>query len=241
MRHSVAAAGAAAAGLLLAACTSPAPPAAAPDPDTASLTAVAGQSSATLNVLTGTAVLTIKTANFGTGGSLLRVGTPPGGPAPHLRDTTAQPGGSTVVSLSAPGAAQVTVTLNSAVAWQLNLGGGTTRTSADLRGAQVTGIAITAGSDVISLALPRPHGDVRVQLAAGASQFLLSRPQGVPAQVIVNGGAGKVSLDGRDYAGVAAGAVFSTAGWGTGTGSFDVDATAGADQVTVTTRQGTAR
>ena len=237
MRYSVAVAGAGsvAAGLLLAACTSSSAPA-APAPDTASLTAVAGRSSATLNVLTGTAILTIKTANFGAGGSLLRVGTPPGGPAPHLRDTTAQPGGSTDVFLSAPGAAQVTVTLNTAVAWQLNLGGGTARTSADLRGGQVTGIVITAGSDVINLALPRPRGDVRVQLAAGASQFLLSRPEGVPAQVIVNGGAGNVSLDGHDYVGVAAGAVFSTAGWGTGTASFDVDATAGADQVTVTAR-----
>jgi hypothetical protein len=241
MRHSVAVAGAGSvvAGLLLAACTSSSAP--VPDPNTASLTAVAGQSGATLNVLTGTALLTIKTANFGAGGSLLRVGTPPGGPAPHLRDTAAQPGASTDVFLSAPGAAQLTVTLNTAVAWQLNLGGGTTRTDADLRDGQVTGIAITAGSDVINLALPRPRGDVRVQLAAGTSQFLLSLPEGVPAQVIASGGAGGVSLEGRHYTGVAAGAVFSTAGWGTDTAGFEVDATAGADQVTVTARPGGSR
>jgi hypothetical protein len=235
MRRSVigAGAGAAAAGLLLAACTSSS---SSPDPDTASLTAAAGQSTATLDVLTGTALLVIKTADFGPGGSLVRVDTPHGGPGPRLRDTTSQPGGSTVVSLSAPGAAQVTVTLNTAVAWQLNLGGGTTRTNADLRDGQVAGIAFTAGSDVIDLALPRPRGSVRVQLAAGASQFLLSLPKGVPAQVIAGGGAGEVSLDGRAYVGVAAGAVFSTAGWGAGAAAFDVDATAGADRVIVTAR-----
>lgn len=236
MRRSVAAAGmgTVAASLLLAACASSSSP--TPDSDTATLTAAVGQSTATLNVLTGTSVLTIKTASFGAGGSLVTVSTPRGGPAPQLRETNSQSGGSTVVSLSAPGAAQVTVTLNAAVAWQLNLGGGTTRTSADLRGGQVTGIAFTAGSDIISLALPRPHGNVRVQLAGGASKFLLSLPKGVPAQVIAGGGAGEVSLDGHDYVGVGGGAVFSTAGWGTGPAGFEIDATAGAAQVSVTAR-----
>jgi hypothetical protein len=73
-------------------------------PHTATLTAAVGHSGATLNVLTGTAVLKIGVANFGVSGSLLRVSTPAGGPPPHLQDTTAQPGGSAVVDLSAQGA-----------------------------------------------------------------------------------------------------------------------------------------
>lgn len=222
------------------AATSAAPPPATPQaPPTASLDAD-GRSRATLEVLTGTAALTIGTADFGAGGALLRVSTPAGGPPPHLRATdvggTARPDQAAVVELSAPGASQVTVTLNTAVGWRLILGGGTTRTTADLRGGQVTGIAFTAGSSVISLALPRPRGRVPVQLAGGASQFLLSLPEGVPARVTAAGGAGEASLEGQDHVGVAGGSVFTTPGWSGRAPGFDIDATAGASRLAVTAR-----
>ena len=66
MRRSLAVAGVVAAGLLTACSSSP------PGPHTATLTAVTGHSGATLNVLTGTALLTIGMANFGDGGALTR-------------------------------------------------------------------------------------------------------------------------------------------------------------------------
>ena len=196
------------------------------------------RSSATLHVLTGTADLRIGVADFGAGGALLRVSTPADGPAPQLREANgaAQPGPGTVVDLSAPGASAVTVTLNTSVSWRLVLGGGTTHTAADLRGGQVTSIAFTAGSDVISLTLPRPRGSVPVQLAGGASQFLLSLPGGVPARVTAAGGAGEVSVEGQDHVGVAGGSVFTTPGWAADVPGFDIDATAGAAHVAVTAR-----
>jgi hypothetical protein len=217
---------------LLAACSS-APPA----PHTATLTAD-GTSTATLRVLTGTAVLTIGTANFGAGGALLRVSTPAADPPPQLRTASVKAGSGTLAELSAKGASAVTVTLNAAVTWRLDLGGGTTRTVADLRGTQVAGISFTAGADVIDLTLPRPHGSVPVQLAGGASQFLLSLPNGVPARVTAAAGAGEVSLEGQDHAGVAGGSVFTTPGWAPDVAGFDIDATAGAARVTVTARAG---
>ena len=227
--HSVAVASAVSTGLLAACSSGP------PAPHTATLTAH-GSSAATLQVLTGTAVLTIGTANFGAGGALLRVTTPADDPPPQLRTASADAAAGTLVELSAKGASAVTVTLNTAVGWRLDLGGGTTRTVADLRGAQVAGISFTAGSDVIDLTLPRPHGSVPVQLAGGASQFLLSLPGGVPARVTAAAGAGEISLEGQDHVGVAGGSVFTTPGWAPGVASFDIDATAGAARVTVTAR-----
>lgn len=197
---------------------------------------------ATLDVLTGTAALKIGVADFGVSGALLRVSTPASGPAPRLWEVSAngatRQGQDTIVDLSASGASAVTVTLNAAVSWRLVLAGGTTRTTADLRGGQVTGIAFTAGSDVISLALPQPHGNVPVQLAGGASQFLLSLPAGVPVRMTAAGGAGEVSLDGQDHVGVAGGSVFTTPGWTPSAAGFDIDATAGAARVAVTARAG---
>lgn len=229
---SIAAGTALACGVLAACSSGPPLPPPAPAAHTASLD-VDGHSRAVLDVLTGTTVLTIGTAVFAPGGPLLQVSTPAGGPAPQLSATG--PDGA-LVDLAAGNAAAVTVTLNAAVRWQLELDGGSTRTSADLRGGQVTGIAFNAGSSVISLALPRPQGSVPVQMTGGASQFLLSLPGGVPARVTAAGGAGEVSLEGQNHTGVAGGSVFTTPGWAPGGPGFDIDATAGASRIAVTAR-----
>jgi hypothetical protein len=236
-----------AAAALLAACSSVTPqqlglPATAPAANpaatahTVSLTA-GGRTRASLDVLTGTTVLTIGTAGFGPGGPLLTVTTPAGAPAPML--SASDPDGAghpTLVDLSAPNAPAVTVTLNAGVSWQIDLDGGATRTDVDLRGGQLSGIAFNAGSSLVTLALPRPHGNVPVQMVGGASDFQLSLPTGVPAQVTAGGGASEVSLEGQEHTGVAGGSVFTTAGWAPGMAGFDIDATAGVSQITVTAR-----
>ena len=211
-----------------------------PGPHTASLPAD-GHSRATLRVLTGTPVLTIDFAKPGPSGTLVRVTTPAGSPPPQLAavgGSAALPSGGGVINVSAPNATAVTITLSSAVSWQLDLAGGTTRTVADLRGGQVTGISITKGSDVIDLTMARPNGSVPVRLAAGARQFLLRLPAGVPARVAAAAGAGEVSLDGRSHVGVAAGSAFTNPAWASGAAGFDVDATAGAAHITVATWSG---
>ena len=194
---------------------------------------------ASLDVLSGTTVLTIGTANFGPGGPLLTVTTPAGTPVPQLSasnpDGTAN-GNGPLVDLTAPNSPAVTVTLNAGVSWQIDLDGGASRTDVDLTGGQLSGISFNAGSSLVTLALPRPHGNVPVQMVGGASDFQLSLPNGVPAQVTAGGGASEVSLEGQQHTGVAGGSVFTTAGWGPGVTGFNIDATAGVSQITVTAR-----
>jgi hypothetical protein len=209
-----------------------------------------GRASATLEVVSGTRLLSVDVANLGgTGGTLVRASTPDGAPVrPVLRlsrgDGRGRSGQADTVSLTLEVAAgsstagnggnyAVTVTLNAAVTWQLDFGGGTERTIADLRGGRLSGLTFTAGSDVIDATLPRPRGTVGIRLAGGASQFLLSAPRGVPVRVQAAGGAGRVSVDGGGLAGVAGGSVFATPGWQAATARFDVDATAGAADIAV--------
>jgi hypothetical protein len=230
-----------AAAALLAACSSATPPPlGVPAPAITSHTvsmAAGGRTRASLDVLTGTTVLTIGTASFGPGGSLLTVTTPGGAPVPLLSASDPDgTGNGTLVDLSAPNAPAVTVTLNAGVSWQIDLDGGATRTDVDLRGGQLSGIAFNAGSNLVTLALPRPHGSVPVQMVGGASDFQLSLPTGVPARVTAGGGASEVSLEGQEHTGVAGGSVFSTTGWAPGVTGFDIDATAGVSQITVTAR-----
>jgi hypothetical protein len=232
---------------LLAACSTVSPqqlglPAAGPATTPAAFShtvslAADGRTRATLDVLTGTTVLTIGTASFGPGGSLLTVSTPAGAPVSQLSASSPSGAGNgAVVDLSAPNAPTVTVILNADVSWQIDLDGGASRTDVDLRGGRLSGIAFDAGSSLVTLALPRPHGSVLVQMIGGASDFQLSLPTGVPAQVTAGGGASEVSLEGQQHTGVAGGSVFTTAGWAPGAAGFDIDATAGVSQLTVTAR-----
>lgn len=209
-----------------------------PGPHSASLPAD-GRLRATLDVTTGTPALTIDFGNLGSGRTLLRVTTPAGSPAPRLAadgDGAAVGAGNGVIKVSATDATAVTITLSSAVSWQLDLAGGTTRTVGDLRGGRVTGVSITKGSNIIDLTMPGPAGRVPVRLAAGASQLLLSVPAGAAVRVATSAGAGRISLNGAAHVGVVGGSAYMTPSWDQGAPGFDVDATAGASRITVTTR-----
>ena len=199
-----------------------------------------GRTSAALKITTGTPVLQVSVGNLG--GTLLRVSTPDDAPVRPVLS------GSKLIVLSLTGAAQgsgsqgsgsqgsgyaVKVVLNSAVTWSLDLAGGTQRTMADLRGGNVGGIAVTAGTDVLDVSLPKPAGTFPFLLAGGASQFLLSLPGGVPAQVTVGGGASFVSVDDQNLTGVAGGTVLTPPGWATATSRFYIDATSGFSRLTV--------
>ncbi len=198
----------------------------------------AGRTSAALKVTAGTPVLEVSVGKLR--GTLLRVSTPDDAPVRPVLS------GSELILLSLTGAGPasgsgpsqgsgyaVKVVLNSAVTWSLDLAGGTQYTEADLRGGKVGGIAVTAGSDVLDVSLPKPSGTLPFLLAAGASQFLLSLPGGVPAQVTVGGGASFVSVDDQNLTGVAGGTVLTPPGWATATSRFDIDATSGFSRLTV--------
>jgi hypothetical protein len=194
----------------------------------------AGRTSAALKVTAGTPVLKVSVGKLG--GTLLRVSTPDDAPVRPVLS------GSRLIVLSLTGAAAapgqgsgyaVKVVLNSAVTWSLDLAGGTQRTEADLRGGKLGGIAVTAGSDILDVSLPKPTGTLPFLLAGGASQFLLSLPGGVPAQVTVGGGASFVSVDDQNLTGVAGGTVLTPPGWATATSRFDIDATSGFSRLTV--------
>jgi len=196
--------------------------------------ASAGRSQAALEITAGTPVLDVSTARLP--GTLLRVSTPGNAPVRPVLSGSAP----IVLSLagsasSGPGTAAyaVSVVLSSSVVWSLDFAGGTERTQADLRGGRVGGIAVTAGSDILQVSLPRPAGTLPFLLAGGVTQFQLSLPGGVPARVTVGGGASYVSVDNQDLTGVAGGTVLTPPGWASAPSRFDIDATSGFSRLTI--------
>ena len=133
---------------------------------------MAGRSQAALKITGGTPVLDVSFANLH--GALLRASTPDGAPIRPVLSGSAP----IVLSLASGGTTSagskgdaVTVVLSSSVVWSLDFAAGTQRTEADLRGGRVGGIAVTAGSDVLDVSLPRPSGTLPFLLAGGVSQF----------------------------------------------------------------------
>jgi len=197
--------------------------------------AAAGRTHAALEVVSGTSFLDISVAKLG--GTLLQASTPAGAPVRPVLS------GSRLIVLSLTGdkpaghgqssSYAVRVVLSSAVTWSLDLAGGTQRTDVDLRGGRVGGIAVTAGSDIFDVSLPRPAGTLPFLFAGGASQFSLSLPGGVPVRVTAGGGAAFLTVDGQSLTGVAGGTVLTPPGWAAATARVDVDATAGVSSLTV--------
>ena len=196
--------------------------------------ASAGRSQAALEITTGTPVLDVSIARLP--GTLLRVSVPDNAPVTPVLS------GSVPIVLSLTGrnvsswhgpAYTVSVVLSSSVRWSLDFAGGTQLIRADLRGGQVGGIAVTAGSDILQITLPRPAGTLPFLLAGGVTQFQLGLPGGVPARVTVGGGASYVSVDAQDLTGVAGGTVLTPPGWASAASRFDIDATAGFSRLTV--------
>ena len=193
-----------------------------------------GRTQAALKITGGTSVLHVSVANLH--GALLRASTPDGAPVRPVLSGSAP----IVLSLAGGGTTSagstdyaVTVVLSSSVAWSLDFAAGTQRTEADLRGGRVGGIAVTAGSGILDVSLPRPSGTLPFLLAGGVSQFLISLPGGVPARVSVGGGASYVSTGSQDLTGVAGGTVLTPPGWATATSRLDIDATSGFSRLTV--------
>jgi hypothetical protein len=205
-----------------------------------------GLTRAELKVTSGTAILDVSVGKLG--GTLLRVSAPDGAPVrPVLSGSGRAAPGLIVLSLAgtAPGGQgaprrdsgyAVKVVLNAAVTWSLDLAGGTQLTRVDLRGGKVAGIAVMAGSDTLDMSLPRPSGTLPLLLAGGVSQFLLSLPDGVPAQVTVGAGASFVSLDGQHLTGIAGGTVVTSPGWAAAASRYDIDATSGFSRLAVSRR-----
>jgi hypothetical protein len=191
----------------------------------------AGRTSATLEIVSGTPVLTVEVARLG--GTLLRAWTPSGDRVKPVL-TGSSPVRLSLVSAGGGGkAGPVSVQLNSAIAWNLDFAGGTQRTVANLRGGRVSGMTFAAGSDVIDVTMPRPSGTVIIRVAAGASQLLLTLPPGVPARVTAGGGSSQVTMDSLSHTGVAGGTVITAPGWATAGARFDIDATSGVARVAI--------
>jgi hypothetical protein len=95
----------------------------------------------------------------------------------------------------APRRASLSLALNPAGTWAIDLRGGVSDLRADLRDLRVSGITVSGGAKDVVVDLPRPDRELAVRVEGGVSNAVVRRPAGVPVAVEIYGGATGLRLD----------------------------------------------
>lgn len=95
-----------------------------------------------------------------------------------------------------PHRSSLTVILNPAIAWSIELAGGVSGLRADFDGARVGELAIRGGATDLALDLA---GATSVRVEGGVSGAVVRRPADVPVSVRIDGGAHELRLDGDRF------------------------------------------
>ena len=127
------------------------------------------------------------------------------------------------------------IALNPAVPWDIELRGGATRLSADLRLVDLRSFELTGGTSRVELNLPRPAGVVSIRITGGMSIASIHRPPGVAARLTLKGGAGQIVLDDQRVKGPG-NLLLETPSAGSAAARYEVEITGGASRVAVDER-----
>jgi hypothetical protein len=93
------------------------------------------------------------------------------------------------------------IVLNATVPWSIELRGGASSWSADLRKLRLESFELRGGANKVELLLPRPEGVVQIRIKGGISRVSIERPVGVACGLEVRGGVSEISVDGEGFKG----------------------------------------
>ena len=93
------------------------------------------------------------------------------------------------------------IVLNATVPWSIELRGGASSWSADLRKLRLESFELRGGANKVELLLSRPEGVVPIRIKGGISRVSIERPVGVACGLEVRGGVSEISVDGEGFKG----------------------------------------
>ena len=130
------------------------------------------------------------------------------------------------------------VALNASIPWDVELCGGASRLTVDLRGLRLGSLKVDGGASRLEVVLPAPSGIVTMVILGGASNVAIGRPEGVAARLRVDGGATNLTFDDR-HIGAAGGVLDLQSGdYGAATDRYDIAVTGGANNLSIDEQQG---
>jgi DNA-binding MarR family transcriptional regulator len=120
--------------------------------------------------------------------------------------------------------------LNATLAWEIELRGGATNLTADVRSLNLTGLEVAGGAGSMSLRLGVPTGRVPIRLAGSVNDIKIARPEGVAVTLRLKGGYHEATLDGVE---AWSPGQIATPRAETATDRFDIVIAGGVNRVTV--------
>lgn len=131
------------------------------------------------------------------------------------------------------GVAPAEVTLNGAIPWTIEIRGGATQLTADLRALRLRALDLIGGVTRVTVSLPAPRGAVPIGVTSGATKLTLHRPPGVAARVAVAGGFTNLTFDGRRASPVGGDHHWESPDFARAADRYDIRVTGGATDLTV--------
>lgn len=127
------------------------------------------------------------------------------------------------------------IALNTSVPWTIEVRGGVSRVTADLRDLELSGFEVAGGVSRIDLNLPVPLAIAWVRIGGGANDVAVHRPAGVACRLRLQGGANKVTFDGQAIR--KGGEIeLETKDFGRGGPGYEIELSGGANRLTVDRR-----
>jgi hypothetical protein len=134
---------------------------------------------------------------------------------------------------SGGGPSLVDVVLDNSVAWTINLDGGATDETIDMRGGDVTLVSLVAGVTRATVDLPARSGTQVVHEVGGASELTVDAPTTVATRVDVSGGASTVQIGSVTHTGVGGNQIFTDPRYAAAHQRLDVELQGGVSSVQI--------
>jgi Domain of unknown function (DUF5668) len=128
----------------------------------------------------------------------------------------------------------INIQLNSAVSWGFGVNTGSASDTFNIASLKVGSIDLNTGASREDITLGTPTGIVPINVNGGAVTVHLHRPSGTEASVHVSGAAANLVADGQQYHGIGD-LSWQSGGYGGASNAYQVEVSAGADNVTMDT------
>jgi hypothetical protein len=125
------------------------------------------------------------------------------------------------------------VALNARIPWEFEIRDGASRLTADLRVLELRLFEVSGGASRVEVTLPPPSGSVPVRVLGGASNVVIHRPEGVAAQVRVDGGSTNLAFDEQRFGAIGGEVSLRSPGYEVASDRYDITVSGGASGLTI--------
>jgi len=125
----------------------------------------------------------------------------------------------------------IVLALTDRIPWTIQVGGGATNLSLDLRHLQLTKLEVSGGANRMDAQLPAAKGSVMLEVSGGLSNLTLRAPAETQWRIGVSGGANAVTINGSTSGALGGDFERQSPGYGTATNRYDIQISGGASHL----------